>query len=197
MKFNSDKLFGALDVRNIVSDHYRTLVYRDNETDEWSTNYADVVWFFLIPALIAGVLVYLGFNADKIVGIVAAAFSIFAALLFNLLLLMFDLIVRDKNRPFKIELLQAIYSNIAFAILVSILALTAIFLFAIFDYFTPLLKDNERTLTAISWASKVCSFFLFYSIANFMLTMILVLKKVHILLTEELRVTEELKAPRG
>lgn len=191
MKFNSEKLFGAVDVRSIVSDHYGTLVYRDDDSDEWSTNYADVTLFFLIPAIIAGVLVYLGFNADKIAGTVAAAFSIFAALLFNLLLLMFDLIVRDKNRPFKIELLQAIYSNIAFAILVSILALTAIFLFAIFDYFTPLLKGNESALLAISWATKACSFFLFYSIANFMLTMILVLKKVHILLTEEL------KAPRS
>jgi len=67
----------------------------------------------------------------------------------------------------------------------------AIFLFAIFEYFIPLLKDHKQSLTAISLAAKVCSFFLFYFIANFMLTMVLVLKKVHILLSEEF------KAPRN
>lgn len=191
MSFTTEKLFGALDVRRIISDHYRTLVYRDADTDEWSINKADVVLFFLIPALVAGALVWLEFNADKIIGIVATAFSIFAALLFNLLLLVFDLIARDKNRPFKVDLLQAIYDNISFAILISILALTAILLFAVSDYFIPALKDHKTSLLVLTWAKRVFSFFLYYCITNFMLTMIFVLKKVHILLSEEL------KAPRS
>jgi hypothetical protein len=187
VSFRTEKIFGALDVRRIISDHYKTLVYREPDTNEWSINKADVILFFLIPALVAGALIWLEFNADKIIGIVATAFSIFAALLFNLLLLVFDLIARDKNRPFKVDLLQAIYDNISFAILISILALTAILLFAVSDYFIPALKDHETSLLVLTWARRVFSFFLYYCITNFMLTMIFVLKKVHILLSEELK----------
>ena len=71
----------------IVLDHVGT--WRDYSTEKYRPS--DFLLFLGVPVAIAGVLVYFYGNLrPNLITIVATSLSIFAALLFNLLLLVYD-----------------------------------------------------------------------------------------------------------
>lgn len=170
-------MIGKIDFRAILKDHCRTL--DDQNTGKISG--PDVVLFFLLPILASALLVGFNLILGKNTGnVLITALAVFAGLLFNLLLLIFD--VTNKPRPdseklnaFKLKYLKEIYSNIAYAILIALVTIVVVLLHFLF-------------ITLSFRAGFIFSAFSIYALtANFVLTLFMVLKRVHILLGAEFK----------
>lgn len=164
-------MFSKIDIGRIVRDHLATL--RDDATGQRMKS--DYFLFFGLPLVLASfLLLVLDLSQDRgAVGILVTSLSIFAALLFNLLLLIYDVVRKHEpgSRNLRDALLSQVYSNISFAILVSILSIILL-LAAYFD-----LNCSFFTLAT--------SFAAYYLVSLFMLTLFMILKRVHILLSNE------------
>lgn len=170
-----------LDKVNILCiwrDHLDTL--RDFGTGE--RRGADVMLFFATPMLVVTLAIVIHGPMDGTeVAILITAFSIFAALLLNLLLLIFGLVRRNKSSDDvladqRIELLRETYSNISFCILISIAAIALLLLY---------LLDSRHNFV-IPGLDYLMSSFVYYMTTVFLLTLVMVLKRVHILLSKEI-----------
>jgi hypothetical protein len=100
-------------------DHLQTFKgYQNRRFIVW-----DLLFFFALPCLGAVVLLYFKIVlTSDLATLLVTSLSIFAALLFNLLLLTFDLTQKapDRTVATRRDLLKAIYSNISYSILVAI-----------------------------------------------------------------------------
>lgn len=174
-----------IDISRIVADHLSTL--KDPGTEDWS--WYDIGTFYGVPAFLAVLhLVIGGVGSNEVLevdGIVVSAFSIFAALLLNVQVLIIGLKERlasvakpsvdeamspedsalaerlagSQERP-----LQELFANVSYAILVSILLVTltlVVIFLGIADW---------RLTTAMQ----------FFGIAHFALTSVMVLKRMHV-----------------
>ncbi len=169
-----------LNVLKIISDHVNTL--RNFDTGRYSP--VDFSTFFVLPALLSGILLWvfkIGLSPD-IVNVLITSLSIFAALLFNLLLLIYD-IVRDPQKitdpsGIKGKYLRQIYANVSFCILISLIGVIVLLL-AFFDL------RGVSIGTVVSPITVLITFIVYYLGALFILTLLMVLKRVHILLSKE------------
>ena len=180
-------MFDKISIANIIKDHISTL--RNNKTRKIS--YLDITLFFLLPFFISGFIVYLGISLnDALVNALITSLSIFSALLFNLLLLVYDVSekksylpettdpVENKRRIKTRELLREIYINISFSILVSIISVSTLLI-----YF---LKVSSCVFLSIN----ICSFqwllalVIYYLIIQFALNLFMILKRIYILLAK-------------
>ena len=110
------------------------------------------------------------------IAIVATSLSIFAALLFNLLLLIYDVTGRSAGsiggtNRLRQDVLSEVFSNISFAILVAMVAIISVLILLMVDGSPP----AERALSAITY----------YLVTLFLLTLLMLLKRVHTLLQHE------------
>ncbi len=115
-------MMAKIDVRSIVTDHMRTLVKTDERVD-----IGDYVLFFVFPIAAALALVLLNRRlTEQTENLLLAAFSIFAGLLLNLLVLVHGLIRRyrseDKDKDAR-RLLREIYANMSYGVLVCIVGI--------------------------------------------------------------------------
>jgi hypothetical protein len=170
-------MIGKIDVRQIVADHFATLV--DENTKQRSG--LDFNLFVTVPILVASALLFFDLILGKsISNVLITALAVFAGLLFNLLLLIFD--IANKPRPegerlnaLKLRFLKEIYSNIAYAILIALLTIVILLIHFLF------LSLNNR-------AGQVFAAFTVYILSvNFVLTLFMVLKRIHILLATEFK----------
>ncbi len=175
-------MFSKINVTKIIIDHLRTL--RNYDTQK--LRFVDYALFILVPIIVSAVLIIFSYLIDKeFANILITSLSIFAALLLNLLLLVFDIvrktndsIARNKElkNPYEAEekrltFLKEIYANISYAIFVSILSIV-ILLIAYFVCDFHLLQ--------------LFSFFIYFLSLNFILTLLMIVKRVHILLSNEI-----------
>jgi hypothetical protein len=166
------KMFGKIDVREIVTDHFGTLV--DNSTQRASPS--DYALFFGLPVLIAAALAWMGLKLDAgAVNVLITVLSIFIGLLLNLLLLIHGLLHRESGErdPAERQLLRQLYRNISYDILISIVALFPLIALAI--------------LPNSGWLTRTASTIVFFLVGHFLLTLLMILKRVHALLTREFR----------
>jgi hypothetical protein len=168
--------FSKINISGIIKDHLGTLKnYGSN-----SYSVSNILLFFVLPFVFSIVFVYvfdLSLNKD-VIGILINVFSIFAGFLFNLLVLVYDVIskvVKATSTPLanqhKINLLEEIYFNISFEILLS---LVNVLLLAFASLFQQKL------------ISPILSIFVFWFVILFTLTLLMVLKRVHKLLSDEI-----------
>jgi hypothetical protein len=159
-----------INVAAIVSDHWGTLVHEHNH----KPSLVDYLIFYGLPLVAAGLLVWLkGVFGQAVTGILITSFSVFAALLFNLLLLVYDLVKRDTSAKLKLRFLEQIYNNIAYSILVAISLIVFLLLNLValsFPFMQPRL---------------VIAFLVYFLAANFILTILMVLQRVHALFSKE------------
>ena len=159
-----------INVLGIVIDHLKTL--KDHSTGDYEL--FDFVLFFGVPAIVTVLLlVSYGSLAERLITVIATSLSIFAALLFNLLLLVYDAARRtegdlksldDTRRQF----LRQLADNISFAVLVAVAAVVAvIILMFVFLGHT---------------AALIVSGFIYFLITLFTLTLLMILKRIHTLL---------------
>jgi hypothetical protein len=81
-----------INVFRIFKDHITTLKKYDNA----KISKRDITLFFVLPILISIILVYMRILLnDNGINILITSFSIFMALLFNLLLLIYDIVCKE------------------------------------------------------------------------------------------------------
>lgn len=165
-----------INVSDIVRDHLNTLIHEHNG----KRSGPDLILFYGMPIIVATLLLWLkGVFGGAIGGVMVTAFSIFAALLFNLLLLTYDIVRKtDGITPadkLKARFLRQIHSNISYAVLIS-LTLIVILL----AYFVVISSPRLATVR------QMLAFTVYALATNFILTILMVLKRAHILLSKEI-----------
>jgi len=173
-------MFTKISPLSIIKDHISTL------------NYSDVILFFLLPAVISSIMTYyfhISLN-DGLVNALITSFSIFSALLFNLLLLVYDIsgknsekyratdLLEIKRITQRREMLREIYVNVSFSILVS--SITVVILLTYF------LKTSSCKVLIIDICSfqRLLAFSSYYLAIQFLLTLFMVLKRIYLLLAK-------------
>lgn len=166
-------MLDKVNVTRIVIDHFSTL--RDHSTQRYRP--ADFLLFFGAPGVVTGALVYFYGNLQpNLISIVATSLTIFAALLFNLLLIVYDAMGKsaDTNSVGSVlrhSFLREVSSNISFAILVAILSIVGVFSLVL--------------VTCCHLAKCVLSGVIYFLVTLFLLTLLMLLKRVHILMHRE------------
>jgi hypothetical protein len=182
-------MLNRINVLRIIKDHF--LALKSNKTGK--VLFSDVFIFFGIPLLLSILLVYFNVLLDKdIVNLLITIFSIFVGLLFNLLLLIFDIseklnfskskgvksslhaenIQERKREKFLKSILHETYVNISFCILLSILDICILLLFFV----------NKENCIFI----RIISLFSYFPLFLFILTLLMILKRVYILLSDKM-----------
>ncbi len=165
-------LFNKINVSRIIRDHIGTLI--DAQTRKISV--WDLILFFVLPAIAAVLILFvMGTPIDRpISNILITSLSVFSGLLLNLLLLIYDLVMKEvqesgqEQEPTpKGQLLREIVANISYSILVSVFCV-AILLIAYLDIGSGVFL-------------KIFSFSVYFLVIQFLLTLFMVLKRVHVL----------------
>ena len=169
-------MLDKVDVSKIVCDHIATL--RDYSTGKYRP--ADFLLFFGVPFVVSTLLVvFYGNIKINLITIVATSLSVFTALLLNLLLLVYDAIRKsedsggDTSGPeLRRRFLGEVFSNISFATLVAIGAIALVLFLVVVE--------------KLPAASRVLSALVYYLVSLFLLTLLMLLKRVHVLIRREI-----------
>lgn len=162
-------MFSKINIIGIIRDHVSTL--KDYKTGKYSIE--DFFLFFFVPLLISGLVLWLSgiMNKTTVVAI-TTSISIFAALLFNLLLLVYDAVRKEENlqnpNSEKIRFLKQVFTNISFCIVVSVFSIITLLIFS---------QISSSCIT-----QYILSFVSYYFVSLFILTLMMILKRTHILL---------------
>jgi hypothetical protein len=129
-----------------------------------------------LPVLFSGVITYYDYTLSKeIINALLSSLSVFAALLFNLLLLVYSIVQKNDAaglEQIRAKFLRAIYANISFSILLTVLTI-ALLLITFIGIDVPGFK---QILTFIVYSLTVA----------FLLTLLMILRRVHSLLFGEM-----------
>ena len=163
-------MFQKINCLRIIRDQIQTLYQTSSEN---KVNKKDIFTFYFLPFLISLIIYFIWidiYDSDSL-NLIATVVSIFAGLLLNLLLLIYDILrTTDNTENLKRKLLNEINTNISYCILVSIIL---ILLLLIHNLKCP------KFLTVIFEIS------ISYLIIHFLLVLLLVLKRVYALLEKE------------
>lgn len=168
-----------INVLDIIWHHVDTL--RDYSTGRLS--WSDVTTFFGIPLAVSltGYLLRWGLYVDALNALLAA-FAIFAGLLLNLLLLIYtfssDTLHPSALAKVRIRFVRELHDNIAYAVIVSIL-IVVVALIAVAQLNIESPRSSEPT-------GPIFTFLLVYLTVNFVLTLLMVLRRIHTMLREKL-----------
>ena len=169
-----------IDVLPIVARHFETL--RDHASGKRSA--ADLFIFFGVPLLASGAAFYyrITLTSDAL-NAVLASFSIFAGLLLNLLLLVYARAGEDvKSDMFAANIkrfVRQLSENIEFAVLVSVFVV-------IFSLIATATLKRGPGPDVIPHASLTITVILVFLTTNFLLTLLMVLKRMQAMLLEKL-----------
>jgi hypothetical protein len=181
-------MLSKIDFSGIVSEHLRTLY--DFRTRRASVG--DYALFFGFPIVAAVGLTLGGFTITTDgVNILLTSLSIFVGLLFNLLVLAHAMRGGDRAQVRTIhekQLLREINANLQFAILISLLAICVLLVTVFAPGYALVTVNSARVVRA--WIAGVT----YVLTTNFLLTLLLILKRMHTLLGIEYRDLEELDA---
>lgn len=155
----------------IVKDHWRTLY--DVPAGRSRPSTGDILTFYFVPAVAGALLYWSGVRLpDETVAVLVTAYAVLAGLLFNLLVLTHR-IARDvlsSNVPDDYRrLLREVYTNISYAVLIAFLTLLLLIAIAV-------VADRYRA---------PLEGFGFFALGHFLLTMLMVVKRAHVVLRKE------------
>ena len=167
-----------INLTKILKDHALTF----HDYDSRRINVSEIFIFIIIPLVLSMIIVYI-FNkklSPSHISNAITALSIFAALLFSLPILLYDILVRNliikpeneiekKQLSDRRDLILEINSNVSFAILASFISVIFLFLLQI----SSLPHFLVQAINFITISLGII----------FSLTVLLLLKRVHYLLT--------------
>lgn len=168
-----------INVLRIVNAHFRTL--RDAATGAVSG--ADLLLFVGAPFVMAALATYFGWALYvEALNALLAAFAIFAGLLLNLLLLIFTF-SSDTTHPLglakvRAALLRELHDNIAFSVLLSIAIVVVCFV----EVAVLRVKQPEGA----AHSGGIGTFVIVFLTANFVLTLLMVLKRIYTVFNAQL-----------
>lgn len=164
---------GKINVSKILTDHFGTFRHTSGKV-----KIRDYLLFIGVPVIITAILIKFGATLERgILGVFLTCYSIFIALLLNLLLLIYDImhkvnnnIAKDPKRQLKKKFIKEVYSNVSFSILLSIILIIVLVL----GYIENLLVQC------------IVSAIIYFLSAMFILSLFMILKRVYILLSKEM-----------
>lgn len=167
--------FDKINVKSIFQDHNSTLY--NNETEKRS--YYDMAVFYILPFVISACLTYF-FKASKDhINIVLTISSIFAGLLFNLLVLVIDIYNKDTTNNALKKILKELYYNLSFTILISIILI----IITLLSSFSLKTYVSVGIYTLLKYIYSMC----FYGfVIMFILSLFMILKRIHSILKRNL-----------
>lgn len=166
------KLFDKVNIILIIQNHLATLKNDNSKKPEAS----DYFTFLFIPIVVSAILIYFKvLLSSEAINILITTLSILVGLLFNVIVLIFDIIKRDASNKTKNLVLKELFSNISFTILISILTIT----FTLFTFF-------ENSLAKVIFTGIV-----YFLLSLFMLTVLMILKRMHKLFSNEIAEIED------
>ena len=177
-----------INVKNIIIGHISTL--RNDSTQKY--DYFDLFTFYLMPIIFSAIGIYFGFKlTDSVTSLLVNFGAIFTALLLSVLVLVYDQSSKIEDRlkntnmdvilKIKSRLLNQLYYNICYAIILS-LALVLL------SFSEKIFKNIPLDFTAFTIHIKIdFDIFLFAPIAifltlNLIFTILMIVKRMHALL---------------
>lgn len=168
-----------INVWRIIVGHFESL----RDFGDPRVSLADVLFFFGVPLVVSAAGLLLGWRLYiDALNALLAAFAIFAGLLLNLLILIYTFSA-DSTHPSALARIRGLFvrelhNNISFSILLSI-AIVVVALVAVAELKMQSAGTPEST-------GPVLTFLLVYLTSNFVLTLLMILKRIHTMLNREL-----------
>jgi len=168
-----------INIAKIVTSHLDTL--RDYSSGKIS--WVDVSFFFGLPFLLSimGWRLGWGLYVDALNALLAA-FAIFAGLLLNLLILIYTFSTNASYptnlAKMKTRFVKELHNNIAFSVLLSILIVMAALV--------GVAQLKMRNPQDPGHTGSTLTFIIVYLTTNFVLTLLMILKRIHVLLSTEI-----------
>ena len=164
-------MISKVNIFPIIQGHLKTLSDRTGEHIMWR----DVIGFYGLPALVAIILVWkqVVFQ-DKYINIGLVAHTVFIPLLVNVLFLIFSIVDQGNvhRSPKRKRLLDQLYDNVSYLIVISILSLFALAVYSV-----------NSLPNCLVWLDRGVLYFL---CLHGFLTALMVVKRIHILISKEL-----------
>lgn len=170
-------MVSKINLGRIVFDHVKTL--KDNRNGGY--NLGDILLQFLVPGIVAFFVRDVDLDNSKL-GIIITSLSVFAGLLFNLLVLIYSARdrIQDDVHP---DLLPETYTNVSFGILICIIAIFAGMVHSLgISIPTDLGKISEFALVRTIISFPLLPFIVFFCLGMFCYTLLMILKRVYRLL---------------
>lgn len=167
-----------IDISQIIIAQIRTM--RDNRTQKLSA--ADLLLFYGLPLLLSGIAPYFRwrFNAD-VLNALLTAFSIFAGLLLNLLILVYTFSSQTEHptalAKTRTALIKELHDNVAYSILLSIVIVVVTMISVAY---LKMKETPSAPAFTVWWLSGVIIFFTL----NFVLTLLMILKRIYIMINQ-------------
>jgi len=167
-----------IDITRIIIAQVRTL--RDNATQRYSV--PDLILFFGLPIALGAGGAYYGWKFDAdVLNALLAAFVIFAGLLLNLLVLVYMFSASTEHPAALAQngttLIKELHDNIAYAILESIVIVV---MTMITVAYLKMREQPPADAFTVKWVSAVIIFLTM----NFVLTLLMILKRMYIMLNQ-------------
>ncbi|WP_420455762.1 hypothetical protein [Rubrivirga sp.] len=182
--------FGKFSVVEIVREHWRTLQIMDTASYLDATRDGPRDWWTVgvlygLPALLAGLAGWVGLSiGDVPASALLGAFAVLAGFLFNLLILLLDVIKRPEGTGHTARLRKETYATLSYCILIALVAvvLLAALVLSGSPVARPLFHLPPVVMEGISsfWDAVAL-----YLSAHFVLNLFVVLKRINKLASRE------------
>jgi energy-coupling factor transporter transmembrane protein EcfT len=161
------RIFVKINIWQIVRSHLKTL--RNHNTGKLGID--DYITFFILPFLGSSLLLFFSIKLNEsAISIIITTLSILVGLLFNVIVIIFDIIKRDNTKKVKNEILHQLLTNISYGILISIL----IIVLTLITYFSN------------CYVNLISTWFVYFLLGNFFMTILMILKRMYLLFLNEL-----------
>ncbi|MBS1546486.1 MAG: hypothetical protein JSU02_03800 [Bacteroidetes bacterium] len=160
-------MFDKINIAQIVRSHLDTL--KNDNTKKAGVD--DYLTFLVLPGAIAFALIVFDVRLnERATNIIITSLSILVGLLFNVIVLLFDLVSKKGKRSLKNRILKEVLANITFAVLLAIISIIL-----------TLLANLPNTCVV-----RVVEFCLYFLLSQFLLTSLMVLKRIYLLFRNEI-----------
>ncbi|MDG3547443.1 hypothetical protein [Methanobacterium formicicum] len=142
-------------------------------------------WFFWLvfiffPLAVAMVLALFKMLSSDSVNVLVTAFTIFSALLPNIIFIQFDILKKNPNNKLKENLAESLYVNSVYALLISIFILALLVIFVCISSGTKLIDFSLKDYSTILLYSY--SVLIYFLVAHFLLNLVMIVRRLYIIL---------------
>jgi len=160
-------MLNKINICKIITNHFATL--HNESTGKFG--FDDFFTFLLLPILISVALSIFNISlTDSAITIIITTLSILVGLLFNVIVIIFDIIKRDGTKRLKNRILNELLTNISFSIILSIV----IIIFTLVTYFTN------------KYVEIVSTGFVYFFLCVYFFTVLMIIKRMYALFINEL-----------